>query len=79
MYISRVRLKGIRGFRDLDLHICDEHGEPRMRTAIIGVNGTGKTTLLRCLALGICGQADANALLSELTGIRAYRQFNCSR
>lgn len=68
MYITRIQLNHIRGFRKLDLRICDEKDKPRMRTAIIGMNGTCKTTLLRCLAMGLCGIGDANALLSEPNG-----------
>jgi len=68
MYITRIQLNNIRGFRKLDLRICDEKGNPRMRTAIIGMNGTCKTTLLRCIAMGLSGTADANALLAEPIG-----------
>lgn len=39
-----------------------------MHTVIIGINGTCKTTLLRSIAIGLCGAADANALLAELAG-----------
>lgn len=68
MYISRIRLTHIRGFRRLDLRICGEKGSPRMRTAIIGKNGTCKTTLLRCIAIGLCDRAQANSLLAEAIG-----------
>ena len=68
MYITRVQLTNIRALHELDLHICDEDGKPRMHTAIIGINGTCKTTLLRSIAIGLCGAADANALLAELAG-----------
>ncbi len=39
-----------------------------MQTVIIGKNGTCKTTLLRCIAIGLSGEADANALLAEPNG-----------
>lgn len=39
-----------------------------MRTVIIGKNGTCKTTLLRCIAIGLSGEADANAFLAEPNG-----------
>lgn len=68
MYITRVQLTNIRGLREIDLRICSEDDKPRMHTAIIGINGTCKTTLLRSIAIGLCGAADANALLAELTG-----------
>ena len=70
MYISRIKLHNIRGFKDLDLIISDQKkkNEPRMRTIIIGKNGTCKTTLLRCIAIGLCDESDGNALISEEIG-----------
>jgi PAS domain-containing protein len=68
MYISRIRLENIRGFRELDLDLLGEETEPRRRTLIIGMNGTGKTTILRSIALGLCDSADANALIAESIG-----------
>lgn len=68
MYISRIRLEGIRGFRELDLDLLGEEAEPRHRTLIIGKNGTRKTTILRAIALGLCDSADANALIAEPIG-----------
>lgn len=68
MYISRIRLENIRGFRELDLDVRRPDGEPRRRTLIIGKNGTCKTTVLRAIALGLCDVSDANALLTEPIG-----------
>lgn len=68
MYISQITLKNIRGFRNLDLRITDSRDRPRMRTVIIGRNGTNKTTLLRCIALGVSGLSEASGLLAEPNG-----------
>jgi len=68
MYISRIRLENIRGFRELDLDLRGPDGKPRRRTLIIGKNGTCKTTVLRAIALGLCDVSDAHALLSEPVG-----------
>jgi PAS domain-containing protein len=68
MYISRIRLENIRGFRELDLDLRGPDGKPRRRTLIIGKNGTCKTTMLRAIALGLCDLAAANALLAEPIG-----------
>ena len=65
MYIKRIQLKNIRGFDDLDLYVTDEDGNLRMRTLVIGRNGTCKTTLLRSIALGLENRADVNALAAE--------------
>ena len=68
MYIKRIKLRNIRGFRELDLDISEERRNPRMRTMIIGKNGTCKTTLLRSIAIGLCRLGDSNALLAEPNG-----------
>ena len=65
MYITSIHLKNIRGFDDLDLAMTGDDGKPRMRTLIIGENGTGKTTLLRSIALPLASRADVNALAAE--------------
>jgi putative AbiEii toxin of type IV toxin-antitoxin system/AAA domain-containing protein len=68
MYISRIRLENIRGFRELDLDLRGPDGKPRQRTLIIGKNGTGKTTVLRAIVLGLCDRPDADALLAAPIG-----------
>ena len=35
---------------------------------LLGDNGTGKTSLLRCIALGLCDETRASGLLTELSG-----------
>jgi len=65
MYVTRIKLVNIRGFRDLPLNLVSANGTPRMRTLVIGKNGTCKTTLLRCVALGLGDEHDATALVAE--------------
>ncbi len=67
-YISHFRLTNIRGFKEFELNLMGENDEIRKRTLIIGKNGTGKTTLLRCIAIGLCNKEDGNALLAEDIG-----------
>lgn len=62
MYISKISLKNIRGFRELSI-VCDSK-----HTLILGKNGTGKTTLLRAIVLGLCELSDAYTLLLQPTG-----------
>lgn len=76
MYISAIRLKQIRGFGQLELDLKRRRavgkGRPssaRMRTVIIGRNGTCKSTLLRCIAIGLSDQNDASGLVSEPIGL----------
>jgi hypothetical protein len=39
-----------------------------MRTLVIGKNGTIKSTLLRCIAIGLCDPEDGNTLVAEPIG-----------
>jgi len=67
-YISKIRLKNIRGFRNLEVDILNGEKEPSLLTLIIGRNGTCKTTLLRAVVTGLCSETEAYALLSEPVG-----------
>ncbi len=66
--IASVRLRRIRGFEDFHLDFLDGEGSPRLATLVIGKNGTNKSTLLRCIALGLADQADATSLISKPIG-----------
>jgi energy-coupling factor transporter ATP-binding protein EcfA2 len=59
--LERLRLENIRGFRKLTL----EFGS---NTAIIGRNGTGKSTILRAIAVALAPASDAAALLAYPVG-----------
>src|SRR6185295_17728711 len=73
MYIARIRLENIRGFRELEIDLSGQDGSPRKRTVIIGKNGTCKTSVLRAIALGLCDFGDANALISEPIGSMIFK------
>lgn len=66
-YIRAIELKNIRAFRNLHITL-DSPGVQRMLSLIIGRNGTCKTTLLRSIAIGLCQEPDAAALLAGLAG-----------
>ena len=68
MYLTRLVLENVRAFEKLDLSFTDNAGQPRMTKMVIGKNGTGKSTLLRCIVLGLADQAQANALRAEDLG-----------
>ena len=48
MKLRRARIKNFKGIRDLDLDLGDP---PRRLTALLGENGSGKTTALQAIAL----------------------------
>ena len=64
MFLKRIRIDNVRAIAGLELDFDGEHGGPRKWTLLLGENGTGKSTVLRCIALLLCGR-DA---LPELLG-----------
>ena len=75
-YISRVSIQGIRGFREkleIDFPINGVKARSRPNDFVsphifLGCNGTCKTTILRCIAIGLSPLDDANAFISEPIG-----------
>ena len=63
VHIKRVELENIRGLDQLDLNFVSQDGL-RRKSVIIGRNGTGKSTLLRSLAVALSPQSDAISLLT---------------
>lgn len=64
MYIARVHLKNIRCFVDVDISF-DLNGNTIPFILLLGDNATGKTTLLRSLAMGLCDESSAAGLMKE--------------
>ncbi len=65
MYISQIRLNDVRCFaKDFVINL-ERNGEPILWTSILGNNATGKTTLLRSIAIGLCDESSAAGLLKE--------------
>lgn len=63
----RIRLRNIRCFEVLDLDLTVE-GRPAPLVLLVGENSSGKSTLLRSLALGLASGGEAAALLKQLPG-----------
>ena len=64
MYIERIVLKNIRCFAELDvrLHLG---AETLPWTLVLGDNASGKTALLRSIAMGLCDESSAAGLMKE--------------
>jgi hypothetical protein len=56
MYLRRLTLTNVGPFAHLDLPFTTDAGAPRRVTLLHGLNGTGKTTLLRALGLALAGR-----------------------
>jgi hypothetical protein len=62
--VRRLMLENVRCFESLDLAVDNGTGW----ITILGDNAAGKSTVLRSLALGLCQESDAAALMRELPG-----------
>jgi predicted ATP-binding protein involved in virulence len=67
MYISRIELHNIRCFVDLVIDLQKE-SDIILWTTILGNNAVGKSTILKCIAMGLCDETSAGALMKESNG-----------
>jgi len=68
MYISKVVLKNIRGFADLQFDLTRADGTCAGWTVFTGDNGSGKSSLLKAIAVGLTGKDTARALQPSFLG-----------
>ena len=69
MYINRVILENIKGFKSLDFSfIRPNGGSPAGWTVITGENASGKTALLKAIAIALVGPDFARVLQPSLQG-----------
>jgi energy-coupling factor transporter ATP-binding protein EcfA2 len=62
MYIDKVTLKDIRGFKNLEFSLDRGNGKYAGWTVFTGDNGAGKSTLLKAIAVALTGRDVARAL-----------------
>jgi len=62
MYLHRIALEQIRGFEQLDFTLERPDGSYAGWTVFTGDNGSGKSSLLKAIALGLVGRDTARAL-----------------
>ena len=67
LYLRRLTVRNARCFDDVEVNFM-RGDHPRMRSIVVGGNGSGKTSLLRAIAIGLCRQREASALMGELAG-----------
>lgn len=65
LYLSKIYLKNVRCFDEVTIPLSNGK-EPRGGwTVFVGDNATGKSALLRAIAIGLCDEASAAGLLKE--------------
>ncbi len=67
IYLERLRLTNIRCFQSLDIRL-EDGGDQILRTTILGDNSLGKSTILKAVAIGLCKESDAIALMKAMPG-----------
>lgn len=67
LYLKHMVLKNWRCFGDAKISFM-RGSRHRPHTLLVGRNGSGKTSLLRAIALGLAQQREASALMGELAG-----------
>jgi energy-coupling factor transporter ATP-binding protein EcfA2 len=62
MYVDTIELKNIRGFEDLKFNLVRPDGSYAGWTVFTGDNGSGKSSLLKAIAVALTGRDTARAL-----------------
>ncbi|MBB5139574.1 hypothetical protein HNP84_009337 [Thermocatellispora tengchongensis] len=78
MYVSKIAIQGVRGFcgpREASLDFVRRDGSHKGWTVLAGRNGSGKTTVLQAIALGIVG----NYFVRDLSGWAGAPEGESSR
>ncbi|MEM7205003.1 MAG: hypothetical protein AAF628_32410 [Planctomycetota bacterium] len=65
MYLTDLRLRNVKLFREVDLAFRGNDDSARMWTVVTGVNGLCKSTLLQAIALAASGPKVARALVDD--------------
>jgi hypothetical protein len=68
MYVREIHIENVRGFDEVHLDLDRGGGKYAGWTVIAGPNGTGKSTLLKAIALSVAGPAMANKLVESFAG-----------
>ena len=66
MYIHKITLRSVRGFKTLDFDLARPNGNYAGWTVFTGDNGAGKSTLLKAIAMGLVGPDTVRPLQPDL-------------
>ena len=68
MYVTQLRLENVKLFKDISFSFSRPDGTLAGWTVFVGGNSSGKSTLLRALALTLMGPDVGNRLLGTASG-----------
>ncbi|MEU2223268.1 AAA family ATPase [Streptomyces sp. NPDC018347] len=68
MYIKRVVLQNIKSFTEAEFDFCEDGVNYAGWCVVTGDNGSGKTALLKSIALALLGPDESRALIPDLRG-----------
>ena len=68
MYIKSLKLEKVKGFSNLDFNFQRPDGSFAGWTVFVGGNASGKSTILKCIALAVMGPDAGRQLLGVPTG-----------
>jgi predicted ATP-binding protein involved in virulence/predicted phosphodiesterase len=67
--LIKVKLENIRCFETIKISLQESNNDHALSwIMLLGDNATGKTTLLRSIAIGLCNESDATTLMRKLPG-----------
>ena len=72
IHLSRLRIESIRGLRDVEIRFGAPEPERGQWTVLLGENGTGKSTILRALALVLAGPELGGVLFHSSRDVAPY-------
>ena len=77
MFLKSIHLNNVKCFSDIALSFEDENSDIRKRTLLLAENGTGKSTLLKAIALVTGGSDAITDLLGEPSDWVRYKTQGC--
>lgn len=77
MFLKNIRLQNFKCLQDIELSFEKNNTKNRQWTLILGENGTGKSNILKAIALVTCGGDALGELLSETDSWIRNEQNHC--
>ena len=77
MFLKSIHLNNVKCFSDISLSFENENGDIRKWTLLLAENGTGKSTLLKAIALATSGSDAITDLLGEPSDWIRYKAQDC--